>query len=54
MAGLNSIVVKAMECYRRSWKVEERGGVLWNEDDFRVSACCLKEEGEDRTGVSRA
>ncbi|SGY19772.1 BQ5605_C017g08305 [Microbotryum silenes-dioicae] len=34
------------------WKVGERGGVLWNEDDSRVSACCLKEEGEDRTGVN--
>ncbi|SGY12936.1 BQ5605_C011g06660 [Microbotryum silenes-dioicae] len=54
-----------MECYKRlwkvfykqeitmpdvgRWKVEEGGGVLWNEDDSRVSACCLKEEGGDRT-----
>ncbi|SGY54804.1 BQ5605_C006g03912 [Microbotryum silenes-dioicae] len=36
------------------WKVEEGGGVLWNEDDSRVPACSLEEEGEERTGVSRA
>ncbi|SCZ97175.1 BZ3500_MvSof-1268-A1-R1_Chr4-2g07039 [Microbotryum saponariae] len=36
------------------WKVEERCGMSWNEDDSRVSACCLEEEGEERTGVSRA
>ncbi|SCZ87869.1 BZ3500_MvSof-1268-A1-R1_Chr2-3g05337 [Microbotryum saponariae] len=34
------------------WKVEERCGIPWNEDDSRISACCLEEEGECKVCAS--